>query len=120
MWCRPPAAHRSGRSDDDRRILDPRRAEDGAVAGDLFGRAGSLEVVVAQLDRRASIGGGHLADQGDRVEIAKPRRMAAAEIIRQQSAPAVTVTDPALEVPAQGQDLLDVQTIRKQDALLAG
>src|ERR1700693_6240571 len=93
---RPDFASLSG---DDGNVADSGRAKHAAVAFDFGGRAQRFGVVVGKLDCLPAFNIGHLADQADRVKAVATGRIAAPEIVGEQSAPSGAEPDAAAGSP---------------------
>src|SRR5580765_6881245 len=87
--------------DDDLSANHRYAAEHAPVPFNLILRPCRLVCVVAQLHRRASVHRHHLADQAHRLKVMLAARMASAEVVRQQRAPACAETDAPVEVLVQ-------------------
>ena len=87
-------------SDEHRNIGNTSHAEDAPVALGLFWVAHGFGVVIGELDRGPAVDLAELAHKADRIEAVVVLRIASAEIIRQQSAPAGAKANAAIRNPS--------------------
>lgn len=99
MLCGAEGFFSGGASGDDGRAGDALEAEDAPVALDLLGRAERLVEVVRELDGGTAIDLVELADKAEGIETAIALRVAVAEIVGEQCAPACAETDAGLGEP---------------------
>src|SRR5215468_11373009 len=95
-------------------------AEYAQITIDLRLNAGGFLRIVRQLHRGPSIDRRHLADDGDWIEIGRPVRGAADEVVGEVGAPTETDADAALEVVKGLLDGVDVHAIGEHQELLPG
>jgi len=96
---------------EDGNVGDAYRSEEAAVAFDLLGGTHGLGEVVGELDGGAAFDFVNFADEAEGVEAGAGLRIASAEIVGQQCAPAGTETNAAAGSPLAR--LLEVVGIAK-------
>ena len=94
-------------------------AEGVAVAGDFGGGAGGFAGVVGELDGGDAVGAGEFADERNGGEGVFVAGVAVAEVVGEQRAPAGGETDAAVEVLVEADDVVDVEAVGGDEALLA-